>query len=94
MMNGWTTSSVRSLTQPAESQLPLVEVEELPFAVIDGSFSLQLSDFGQLADTLRSLHLHTEQQLMEALRGPGGHISLCPDQGREEGQQVPNHAHL
>lgn len=54
-----------SQTQPAGSQLPLIEEDEFSFAVVDGSFSVQFGDVGQLTDALWSLHPDPQQQLTE-----------------------------
>lgn len=61
--------------------MPLVEEDEFSFAVVDGRFSVQFGDVGQLTDALRSLHPNTQQQLTETLRRPPADIALRPAGG-------------
>lgn len=75
-----TSSVTSSLTQPAGSQLPLVEEDEFSFAVVNGSFSVEFGDIGQLTDALWSLHPNPEQQLTEMLWWPAADITFCPDE--------------
>lgn len=69
-----------SLTQPAGSQLPLIEEDEFSFAVVDGSFSIQFGDIGQLTDALWSLHPNPQQQLTETLWRPVADITFRPEE--------------
>lgn len=74
------TSQVTSRTQPTNSQLPLVEEDQFPFAVVDQSFSIQFVHVGHLTSALRPFDLHPEEELTEARGGPGGDVSLRPEE--------------
>jgi len=67
-----------SLTQPAGPELPLVEEEELPSAVVDGGLALHLGDLRQLDHALRTLRPDAQQEVPEEDRGPGAHVTLRP----------------
>lgn len=73
-----------ALTGPRRLDIPLVEVDELSLAVVDGRLAVQLRDVGDLAAPLGALHAQPQQELLQLVCRPACHITLRPVGTRNE----------
>lgn len=58
----WEQASALRLTGPVSFQVPFIEENKLPFAVVNGGLSIQLADLRDLTAALLVLHRQSNHQ--------------------------------